>query len=157
MINYSNKCIIQAAENREIDILCHGCNCFATMGAGVAKQIAEVFPEAYEADRKDSRYSHVKLGSYSHYSYDHVRVVNLYTQYRYGRNKAHAEYAAIKSALTEMIDDFDMRDREVFYQVGMVKIGCGLGGLDWDIVSDIIDYCFLGVKSNVTVYTGGGK
>jgi len=125
------------------------------MGAGVAKQIAAAFPEAYEVDKKDSRYPHVKLGNYSHYTYENgLRVVNLYTQYRYGRDRVHAEYAAIKSSLMEMIYEFDMRDRDVFYKVGLVKLGCGLGGLDWNIVEDIINFCFLGVKSSVVIYTG---
>ncbi|MGA8944018.1 MAG: hypothetical protein WB502_15090 [Thermoactinomyces sp.] len=32
-------------------VIAHQCNCFATMGAGIAKQIKERYPEAYEADR----------------------------------------------------------------------------------------------------------
>lgn len=31
--------------------LIHGCNCFHTMGKGVAKQIAREFPQALEADK----------------------------------------------------------------------------------------------------------
>lgn len=31
--------------------LIHGCNCFHTMGAGIARQIAQEFPQALETDK----------------------------------------------------------------------------------------------------------
>ena len=42
--------LIQLAKNGEFDVIIHGCNCFCTMGAGIAKTIKDIFPEAYKAD-----------------------------------------------------------------------------------------------------------
>ena len=36
---------------KDFNVILHGCNCFSTMGAGIAKQIAEKYPEAYRADK----------------------------------------------------------------------------------------------------------
>ena len=45
---------------KDIDIFVHQCNCFATMGAGIARQIATAYPEVKEADRQNFK----KKGAY---------------------------------------------------------------------------------------------
>jgi len=37
--------LIKMALGGEFDLIVHGCNCFCTMGAGIAKTIREYFPE----------------------------------------------------------------------------------------------------------------
>ena len=44
--------LIQLALMGRFDIVIHGCNCFCSMGAGIAKTIRDNFPEAYQADLK---------------------------------------------------------------------------------------------------------
>lgn len=58
--------LIGLALSGEFDVIIHGCNCFHTMGAGIAKQIRQYFPEAYVADLHTGRGDLRKLGSYSH-------------------------------------------------------------------------------------------
>ena len=80
--------LLKLADEEQFDIIVHGCNCFHTMGAGIAGQINDKYPEAFEADKDDTKYGDVtKLGTYS-YAYigslisGHlVQVVNMYTQY----------------------------------------------------------------------------
>lgn len=43
--------LVQMADQGQFDCIVHGCNCFRTMGAGIARQIAQKWPEAAEADR----------------------------------------------------------------------------------------------------------
>lgn len=38
--------LIQLALAGQFDVIIHGCNCFCTMGAGIAKAIRQEFPEA---------------------------------------------------------------------------------------------------------------
>jgi len=45
MITYHNKDIFSDSNH----IIVHGCNCFCTMGAGIAKTIKELYPSAYLA------------------------------------------------------------------------------------------------------------
>lgn len=44
-------CIISNFKNKKYDIIIHGCNCFNTMGAGLAKNIYS----AYEEDIKTKK------------------------------------------------------------------------------------------------------
>jgi type IV secretory pathway TrbL component len=57
--------LIQKARAGEFDVIVHGCNCFCTMGAGIAKTIKQVFPAAYQADLATTAGDQAKLGTYS--------------------------------------------------------------------------------------------
>lgn len=57
--------LIQLAENGHFDLIAHGCNCYCTMWAGIAKAVMEVFPSAFEADEATKRGDRAKLGSCS--------------------------------------------------------------------------------------------
>ena len=54
--------LIEMAEHGDFDVIVHGCNCFCTMGAGIALQIKHHFPEAYYADCDYSKKLQVNLG-----------------------------------------------------------------------------------------------
>ena len=57
--------LIKLAVKGEFDLIIHGCNCFCTMGAGIAKTIKEKFPEAYRADLETEKGARSKLGQIS--------------------------------------------------------------------------------------------
>ncbi len=44
--------LIKLAQDKEFDVIIHGCNCQCEMSAGIARAIRNTFPEAYEADLK---------------------------------------------------------------------------------------------------------
>lgn len=44
--------LIELFKQCNFDLIVHGCNCHITMGAGIAKQIKDNFPIAYEEDLK---------------------------------------------------------------------------------------------------------
>jgi len=74
------------------DILLHCCNCLHTMGTGIAKSIRERLPEAHAVDKQTPYGELAKLGTYSAALVRDVQaggreltVVNLYTQFDYGR------------------------------------------------------------------------
>lgn len=54
--------LIQLAEIEQFDLIAHGCNCYSTMGAGIAKAVMEVFPSSFETDRATKREDRAKLG-----------------------------------------------------------------------------------------------
>ncbi|HUV50462.1 MAG TPA: hypothetical protein VMW78_05525 [Anaerolineae bacterium] len=53
--------LLKLAIDKEFDIIIHGCNCYCTMGAGIAKAIRDTFPEAWDADSKTGKGSLNKL------------------------------------------------------------------------------------------------
>ena len=116
-------------------VIVHGCNCFNTMGSGIAKQIKKRYPKAYTVDQVTKKGDRTKLGRFSHAIIDDhdVIIVNAYTQYRYGRDKVYVDYDALKTAMDRICLDMPPGI------IAMPKIGCGLAGGDWDVVSEILE------------------
>ena len=131
--------LVKAAVDGEINFLVHGCNCFSTWGAGIAKQIKAQFPKAYEIDRDDYREPYEKIGSYSSTIIKEtgLRIINLYTQFDYGTNGRKFEYGAFRRAMDEIYADFYLENKII----GINRIGSGLAGADFGIVENILlDY-----------------
>jgi O-acetyl-ADP-ribose deacetylase (regulator of RNase III) len=123
------------------EIIAHGANCFHTFGSGIAKQIREQYPKAFEADYRTIKGSKEKLGSYSFadVSSDKSRkyIVNLYTQYTFGTDKVQLDYEALIKSLVHL-----KRLAGNNLKIGIPRIGCGLAGGDWNAVKAIINYVF---------------
>lgn len=124
--------LITLAKEGKYDIIAHGTNCFCTMNIGIAKQIKDNFLEVYKTDLSTKRGDIYKLGEYSCYYYKNLRlkVVNLYIQYHPNTN---AEYTALALAIRNMRET--LKGDEI---IGLPQIGCGIGGLRWELVKDII-------------------
>jgi len=85
--------LIQLALDKKFDVIIHGCNCFCTMGAGIARSIKTEFPEAYKADCLTTRGDHHKLGTISTITVirdEHeITIVNAYAQFHYRGSAIH--------------------------------------------------------------------
>lgn len=129
--------LVKMACAGEFDVIVHGCNCFCTMGAGIAKSIKSIFPEAYLRDLETPVGSTEKLGTISWAPINRdgldLIVVNGYTQYKFGKHGVHVDYKAVQSVMNHVRKEFGGR------RIGYPKIGGGLGGGDWNIISEIID------------------
>ena len=131
--------IVKLVLDGHFDVIVHGCNCFHTMNSGVAKAIRKEFPEVYDTDVKlTEKGDKNKLGKISSTLLNRqcfsFYVVNAYTQYDYGYDgKQRVVYEAIRNCFSEVAKSF--RDKSIAYP----KIGAGLAGGDWDIISSIID------------------
>lgn len=125
----------------EFDFIVHGCNCFHTMGAGIAGQIAKEFPQAYASDKRTSVYGdRSKLGKYSYTTTRYGVIINGYTQFYPGREDKNTLYRSIGSVfcrLSDTVDTFYKRNKE--FSVGIPKIGAGIAGGDWSVIEKIID------------------
>ena len=123
-----------------INIMVHQCNCFATMGSGIASQIASKYPEVKEAD---SKYCHDN-GSRNIFGtllalklHDERYCVNFYSQFRYGRERRHTDYGAFKACLDNLAAR--LNNSPSFLTVGFpFNIGCGLAGGDWSVILPMI-------------------
>lgn len=136
-IIYKKGNLINASE----DAIAHGCNIQGVMGSGVAKDIKENFPYAYEmykllCDEKEAYLGEIQPILASHRNIFKV-VINCFTQEFYGRdNTKYVDYDAIRSCMREinkLIKNIEKKS------VAMPKIGAGLGGGDWTIISQIIE------------------
>jgi O-acetyl-ADP-ribose deacetylase (regulator of RNase III) len=130
--------LIALAQVGEFDVIIHGCNCYCTMGAGIAKSIKQIFPEAYWADRNTEKGDRAKLGTYSSArtiisEEDSLEVVNAYTQYGYRKQSTpNVDYDAVRAVFRQIKTDFSGK------RIGYPAIGAGLAGGDWAIIAAII-------------------
>ncbi|QDV85213.1 macro domain-containing protein [Planctomycetes bacterium TBK1r] len=134
------KCIegdlLKLASQGHFDVIIHGCNCFCTMGAGIAKAIRDQYPTAYDADLATEKGSRDKLGTYSSIEVSigdrRLTVVNAYTQFNYRGPGIKADYDAIRQVFRKIKDDF------AGGRIGYPMLGAGLAGGDWDTIKAII-------------------
>ena len=133
----------------DCDVIAHGCNCFCTMGSGIARQIRQKYPGAYQADLETINGDLKKLGAFSLFKSEDFDIYNLYTQYKYGSDKVHLVYAALELSLITMKYHLQWEyENYSELKIGFPKIGCGLAGGDWEKVSKIIENVF----SDIDVY-----
>lgn len=133
--------LIKLAKQGKFDMIFHGCNCFCTMGSGIARSISEEFPEAYLVDRGTTIGSATKLGTYTSAKISSMSndlwVYNLYTQYDFGTEKVHFEYAAFEILLRKI--EIQLSNCSNKYRLGFPLIGCGLAGGNPDTVTEMLE------------------
>ncbi|MDK2600768.1 hypothetical protein QO179_25050 [Bacillus stercoris] len=133
----------------DCNVIIHQANCFATMGAGIAKQIVNLYPEVLTVDRNfrvpvgDKR----RLGKTSHVwvdgPYNRLLVINLYAQYNYGRynrtpdqlNEQHEAFRIGMESIMKRLEKLGP-GRKIGLPYG---IGCGLAGGNWSVIYSILE------------------
>lgn len=136
MITYLHKDITTVKSG----IVAHGVNCQHVMNSGVAKAIRNRWPIVFETFKSRPRGKNM-LGIVDMISVDpsdQLWVANCYTQVFYGYGGKFANPEAIHTCLRGVAIYADLYDLDVY----MPRIGCGLGGLDWEkevhpIVEDV--------------------
>ena len=139
MIKYIHGDIFQGGD----DVIVHGCNCLCNFGKGIALQVYKIYPEAFYVDKKTKYKDSNKLGTFTswtgHNFYDYnkmVTIVNAYTQFYPNASLKPFDYKAFETVLPKIRDAFSDKT------IATCKIGCGLAGGNWNIVSKMINDCF---------------
>lgn len=137
-MNVTHGDLLQLGIDGEFDVILHGCNCFNTMGSGIAAQIASKFPMAYTADQSTIKGDLSKLGNFTvgfHTRSDGsiLNIVNCYTQFQYGSKGVHFRYDAFRECLRKVFQNYNG------LRIGIPEIGCGLAGGDIERVKRIIN------------------
>lgn len=119
-------------------------NCQGVMGSGLAKAIRDKYPVVYEHYRAEYELGLLELGYTSYIEVEENKLVaNICGQDRYGRDgKQYTNYEALRKGL----EDVKMMAEALNLTVVLpTKIGCGLGGGDWEgVVLPMIDEVFRG-------------
>jgi O-acetyl-ADP-ribose deacetylase (regulator of RNase III) len=131
--------LLDEAETGLYGAVLQGCNCFNTMGAFLALQIKNRWPEVYAADLRTVKGDIHKLGTYTSAVVERrnarFTVYNLYTQYRYGSpRERHFNPDALRMALMRLRNELSPDTR-----ILSPLIGTGGGGYRWRHVSKIFD------------------
>lgn len=131
----------------EQKIIAHQVSCQGVMGSGVAKQIKEVFPTAYNCyvqscrgcEDKEELLGYAEWVSCQKSNQPHVVkiVVNIFGQLNYGYNGArYTNYPALFSGLKSLCNQciqYGYREFAIPY-----KMGCDRGGGNWDFVAEYL-------------------
>lgn len=130
--------LLDLAEAGEFDIIIQGCNCFNTMGGGLAKEIRERYPHVAEVDLMTLRGDYTKLGNWTTSAVvkgdNAFVVINAYTQYEMSKGEDVFEYAAFDLILQKLSYMYGNK------RFGLPYIGMGLAGGDADVIMNQIDF-----------------
>ncbi|PUA28480.1 MAG: phosphatase [Cellvibrio sp. 79] len=141
--------LLHLAEQGAFDVIIHGCNCQCVMGAGIAKSIKELYPQAYAADRATEKGSLHKLGNYSKADTGKFIIVNAYTQFDWRGDGVKVDYNAVRSVFKQIRKEFSGK------KIGYPKIGAGLANGNWELIEKIIMEELAGEDHTLVNYTQG--
>jgi len=128
--------------------ICHQVNLKGVAGKGLAKQIKDKYPKWYEEYHKDCIELKFILGDcswfdvvknidnidYKQIKSEYLVICNMFAQEGFGTDKKHTNYYAFAQCLS-IIKDYS-EDIQMYFPY---KIGCGLGGGDWKVISEMIE------------------
>lgn len=173
--------LIELALQGNFDVITHGCNCFCTMGAGIAPKMAKAFGcDKFKMESNDYKSDINKLGCIDYDSFDLCKndltlefkvfqhskirnefkhwntlktltVINSYTQYGFGSNHLNGT----KTPLDYEALTLCMRKINHKFKgkhIGLPRIGCGLAGGDWNMVKSIIQKELKNCDVTVVIY-----
>ena len=122
----------------QTDVIAHQVNCQGVMGAGLAKQIRDKWPNVYKhyyslycekIENTQDLLGRCQLVEINDTQY----VANLFGQNYYGRDsKRYTSYDGIYNALNSL--SVQMLDNGMESIAIPYKMSCGLAGGDWDII-----------------------
>lgn len=141
-------------------IIAHQVNCRGVMGSGVAKQIKEKWPQAYKTYtsvceevnyRPEALLGNVIYTSVVGHECEETGILmaHMFGQSDYGRGgKCYTDYHELRRAMENVANLAHHFHKSVAMPY---KIGCGLGGGDWDgvvlpMIHDIFDPLNVEVK-----------
>lgn len=133
----------------QVDAIVNTVNCVGVMGKGIALQFKKKWPENFNAYRKACRTGEIKLGKIFVYKLNEFSgkpkyIVNFPTK-NHWREKS--KFAYIEEGL---------KDLKIFIQENNIRsiaippLGCGNGGLEWNIVKQMIENSFTSL-SNIDI------
>ena len=147
--------LVKLALEGYFDAIGHGTNCFCAQKSGIASTLNNVFntgdSKLYSLESLPVRGDKSKLGKIqgNDFPLPHIiegvdtiipvtdkkiiTVYNCYTQYSCGTNRVHLDY----DALGKCLESLNVRCKGM--ELGLPRIGCGLGGGYWNIVKQMIE------------------
>lgn len=133
-----------------VDALVNTVNTVGIMGKGIALQFKYAFPENYKTYKRASERKEVNVGKVFIVPVNDLNavkfIVNFPTKQDW-RNPSKLQW--IKDGLN------DLRNQIIAYNIQSIALpplGCGLGGLDWNIVKPLIEESLSDLTIKVLVY-----
>ena len=140
--------------NSDAPIICQQVNCKGVMGAGLAKQIRNRYPDIYDYYRHAYTGNHLKLGNvlfFDTLNDNNQIIANLCGQDGYGRGMRYTDYDALKTCLNTVKTYATTNNID---RIGIpYGMSCGLAGGNWDVVTNIIKDVFKDTNITIEIYS----
>lgn len=137
MIKHVKGDLLKLAEAGEFDAIVQGCNCFCTMGSGIARQIKDQYPGAYAVDSQTMSGDIFKLGNWTEYNAGKFHIINAYTQFGFNKAGERAdvfEYTSFELILQKLAFLYGTK------RFGFPMIGMGLAGGDKQRIIGLLEW-----------------
>lgn len=116
--------------------IAHGCNAMGVMGSGVALAIKNKWPEAVQT-YFDSSDTLIMGNIYVGETDDSPAIINAITQRRAGADgRRYVSYDAVDKSMRLAAQYVK---KAGYSEIALPKIGAGLGGGDWSVISAILE------------------
>jgi O-acetyl-ADP-ribose deacetylase (regulator of RNase III) len=114
-------------------VLVNPVNCQGRMGKGLAKEFKKRFPENYEKYVDSCEFGHLFIGHNFVYEEKGQIIINFPTKVEWRKP---SQYSYIDEGLIDLANI--LLYRPFIRSIAIPPLGCGLGGLSWTIVRDMI-------------------
>ncbi|MEI7461694.1 MAG: macro domain-containing protein [Pirellula sp.] len=126
--------------NANTDALVNTVNCVGVMGRGIAAQFKKKFEANFKLYKKSCDAGYLRPGMmlvYDSNKFLNPRyVINFPTKDHW---RANSKLEDIESGLVALVEE--VRSRNI-RSIAIPPLGCGLGGLDWNVVRPMIEQAF---------------
>lgn len=129
-------------------VLVNPVNCVGVMGKGLALEFKNKYPENFNKYKEACDKNLVDFTKPLVYTeeYDGKIIVNLPTKYHW-KDKSTAV-----NILDSLIQLKNLIQKNKYKEIHIPAIGCGLGGLDYSLVSEMITSMSHNLSSNTIIY-----
>ena len=137
MLKHTKGNLLDLAEAGLFDVVVQGCNCFNTMGGGIAREIRERYPLVASVDMATVCGDYNKLGNWTECDAggeNRFTVINAYTQYNMSQGADVFEYTAFDLICQKLHKAYGTK------RIGLPYIGMGLAGGNKATIMEQIEY-----------------
>lgn len=121
-------------------------NCEGIMGKGLAYQVRNMYPKTYREYKIACKEERLQIGKMHWTKENNKIIINFPTKNKW-REKSRISY------ITEGLVSLRYLVKELnITSIAVPPLGCGLGGLNWSQVSQILTNFLEPISDNVTIY-----
>lgn len=124
-------------------------NIVGVMGAGIARQFKQRYPEMFEQYEVDCEAGKVQLGKMHVFerAEENPRYVINFPTLRHWKDLS--KLSDIKDGLDDLVE---VVQQHQIQSIAIPPLGCGVGGLKWDDVRKLIEQAFTDIDVHVHLY-----
>lgn len=135
----------------KMDVKVNTINCVGVMGKGIAKIYKDLYPSMFEEYKSLCTQKKITTGNlYPYFENNQLKVINFPTK-QHWRSPSKLEY--ITSGLDWFVNNYQSLDIK---SIAFPPLGCGNGGLEWQIVGPIMYQKLFNLPIDIEIYAPYG-